>query len=185
VTALQRAQPEQACEVWAFDEHRIGLAPIVRRVWVPKGSRPLRKVEMRYEWCYLYGFVHPGSGRTHFQLLAQVTAVTFSQALADFAKQVGAGNNKQILLVVDGASWHHSKALVVPEGIQLLFLPPYSPELQPAERLWPLTNEALANRHFKTRSDLELAQAKRCNALAQLTVLIRSLTAFHWWPAAV
>ena len=49
-----------------------------------------------------------------------------------------------MLLVLDGARWHTSKSLKIPEGIHLEFLPPYSPELQPAERLWPLTNEPIA-----------------------------------------
>jgi|GEM_PF-5184185 len=46
------------------------------------------------------------------------------------------GDDKQILLVIDGAGWHRSEQVVVPNGIHLLLLPPYSPELQPAERLW-------------------------------------------------
>lgn len=184
MSSLHSTQPEQPCEVWAFDEHRIGLAPITRRIWAPKGSRPVRCVEMRYDWCYLYGFVHPTSGRTHFLRLPHVNAASFTQALADFAQHVAAGDHKPILLVVDGASWHHSKEVVLPAGIHLLFLPPYSPELQPAERLWPLTNEALANRHFKNRAELEAVQTTRCMTLSKLTDAIRSLTCFHWWPAA-
>src|SRR5260370_39222401 len=80
------------------------------------------------------------------------------------------------------AGWHTSKALVVPEGIHLLFLPPYSPELQPCERLWPLTNEALANHSFRTLDDLEAAQIQRCVVLQNQPEVIRSHTHFHWWP---
>ena len=54
----------------------------------------------------------------------------FTIALAQFAQAVGAGPAKRILLVLDQAGWHTSKELVVPEGIHLLFFPPYSPELQ-------------------------------------------------------
>jgi transposase len=70
----------------------------------------------------------------------------------------------------------------VPEGIHLLFLPPYSPELQPCERLWPLTNESVVNRSFRTLDDLEIAQVERCDALQNQAERIRSLTHFHWWP---
>ena len=52
------------------------------------------------------------------------------------------------------AGWHESGEVAVPEGIHLVFLPPYSPELQPCERLWPLTNEAIANRRFATLDEL-------------------------------
>src|SRR5260221_336743 len=60
--------------------------------------------------------------------------------------------------------------------VHLLCLPPYSPELQPAEHLWPLTNTALANRHFASIDELEDAQAARCVALQARPDLIRSTT---------
>jgi hypothetical protein len=68
----------------------------------------------------------------------------FSMALNEFAKEVvGAGEEKRVLLVVDQAGWHTTGGeLKIPEGIHLEFLPSGSPELQPAERLWLLTNEA-------------------------------------------
>lgn len=72
---------------------------------------------------------------------------------------------KHIILVLDRAGWHNSQELAVPDGIHLVFLPPYSPELQPCERLWPLSNEAIANRRFETLDELQEAQAERCIAL--------------------
>jgi transposase len=66
--------------------------------------------------------------------------------------------------------------------VHLHFLPPYSPELQPAERLWPLTNEALANRHFHDLDALQDAQAHRCLTLQTQPEVIRAHTSFHWWP---
>jgi SAM-dependent methyltransferase len=67
----------------------------------------------------------------------------------------------------------------------LLFLPPYSPELQPAEHLWPLTNSVLINRHFTSIDELEEVQLARCAALQQLPAIIRSTTCFHWWPRQI
>jgi len=83
---------------------------------------------------------------------------------------------------VDRAGWHKSAQLVIPEGIHLVFLPPYSPELQPAERLWPLTNEPLANRVFTSLDELEQVHAERCRWLQTHPALIRAQTSFHWWP---
>jgi len=85
-------------------------------------------------------------------------------------------------LVLDQAGWHKSGKVVVPEGIHLVFLPPYSPELQPCERLWPLSNEAIANRRFETLDELQEAQAQRCVALQNNPTCIRHATLFHWWP---
>jgi transposase len=111
-----------------------------------------------------------------------VTAEVFTIALSHFAQAVGVGPTKRILLVLDRAGWHTSQVLVMPEGIHLLFLPPYSPELQPCERLWPLTNEGVANRSFRSLDDLEVAQVQRCVVLQNQPEAIRSLTHFHWWP---
>lgn len=160
----------------------MGLQPILRRVWALRGQRPVVEVEPRYEWTYLYGFVQPESGETYWLLLPQVTIALFNLALAEFAKAVGAGADKLILLVVDGAGWHTSGQVKVPQGIQLVQLPAYSPELQPAEKLWPLSNEGVANRHFKSLDELEAAQVERCRALATHHTLVRSHTLFEWWP---
>jgi len=149
---------------------------------VRKGTRPRVTVHHRYQWLYVYSFVHPVSGQTEWLLLPTVTVEVFTIALAHFAGAVGAGKNKRILLVLDRAGWHSSPHLVIPEGIHLLFLPPYSPELQPCERLWPLSNEGVANRPFQTLDDLETAQVQRCAVLQKQPEAIRSLTHFHWWP---
>jgi transposase len=74
----------------------------------------------------------------------------FGAVLAAFTRAVDAGEDKLMVLVLDNAGWHISGDLVVPPGIELAFLPPFTPELQPAERLWLLTNEAVANMHFAT-----------------------------------
>jgi hypothetical protein len=64
-------------------------------------------------------------------------------------------------------------------------LPPHSPELQPAQHLWPLTDTALANHHFASIEELEDAQAERCVALQARPDLIRSTTLFSWWPKRI
>ena len=120
-----------------------------------------------------------------FHLASSVNTALFSTELAAFAQAVGAGPTKQIVLVLDRAGWHTSPAVQVPDHLHLLFLPAYSPELQPAEHLWPLTNTALANRHFATLDELEEAQAQRCLALQQRRDLVHSTTCFHWWPQRV
>ena len=161
------------------------MKPILHKVWCFDGVRPTAPVQHRYDWRYLVGFVHPASGRTVFHLATSVSIPLFEVELAAFARHVGASPQKQIVLVLDRAGWHASLKLRVPEHVHLLFLPPYSPELQPAEHLWPLTNTALANRHFATIDDLEDAQAARCGALQARPDLIRSTTRFHWWPQRI
>jgi transposase len=179
---VQQAYAADVVELWTADQHRLGLKPILRRVWCRRGQRTQALVQHRYQWCYLYAFVQPSSGRSVWLLLPTVSVAAFTVALAEFAHTVGAGHGKQIVLVLDGAGWHVSPQVQVPTGVHLHFLPPYSPELQPAECLWPLTNEALANRHFRDLDELEEVQAQRCLTLQARPEVIRAHTNFHWWP---
>lgn len=176
------AFPHSTVELWAVDEHRIGLKPILHKVWSLDGRRPFAPVQHRYEWRYLVGFVHPASGRTIFHLATSVSVPLFETELAAFATAVGASFSRQIVLVLDRAGWHSTQRLRVPDHLHLLCLPPYSPELQPAEHLWQLTNVPLLNRHFASIAELEETQAERCVALQTQPALIRSTTRFHWWP---
>jgi transposase len=97
-----------------------------------------------------------------------------------FAREAGAGRERMIVLGLDSAGWHTAPNLVVPDGIRLAYLPPYSPELQPAEHLWPVLDEPLANQYFETLADLERAVAERCLVLDGHQLSLG--TNFHWWP---
>lgn len=184
VMRLKEAYPTAKVELWCEDEHRLGLKPIIRKVWSLIGQRPLVKVHQRYEWTYLYAFAHPKSGEVHWLILPTVNTEVFSLALEHFAKEVGASKRKRILLVLDQAGWHTAKKLKIPEGIHLEFLPSHSPELQPAERLWPLSDEGVANRHFDQMDDLEETLVERCRALCKQPEILRSYLHYHWWPRA-
>lgn len=182
VEHIQAENPNAVVEVWAMDEHRLGLKPVLRRVWVPRGSQPVANVHWRYQWLWLYGFVHPQSGETYFWILPRVNITLFNQVLADFAREFGVGKDKQIILTLDQAGWHTSHQVQIPEGIHLEFMPSHSPELQPAERLWPLTNEPIANRSFNSLNELEDVLFHRCQVLLNQPEFIRAIACYHWWP---
>ena len=182
---MKAAFPQATVEVWASDEHRIGLKPILKKVWAFAGQRPLTPVQHRYQWRYLVAFVHPASGHTVWHLASGVSTDLFSAELAAFAAAAGAGPNKQIVLVLDRAGWHASPKVRVPEHVHLLFLPAHSPEFNPAEHLWRLSDTALVNRHFASLEALEDAQMARCAALQARRELVHSTTRFHWWPLRI
>ena len=165
-----------------MDEHRLGLKPILGKVWAPRGKRPIVRVQHRYKWLYLYAFACPESGPSQYWLVPEVNVPAFQLVLEAFARSVGAGPDKRVLLVLDGAGWHTSGTLSVPEGIELVFLPPYSPELQPAERLWALTDVNLRNKHFASLGDLQATLATTCKSLEACPDQVRAHTLFHWWP---
>lgn len=77
--------------------------------------------------------------------------------------------------MLDRAGWHSSKKLKIPEGLHLEFLPPHTPELQPAERLWPIINEPISNQTFENLSQMEDIVFERCiNLMKQRSLPNRS-----------
>src|SRR3712207_785152 len=143
-------------------------------------QRPIALGHHRYQWLHVVAFVQPTSGETVWYLATGLSKPVFAELLAAFARQTGAGRERHIILVLDNAGWHGPEDLTVPDGISLVFLPPYSPELQPAEHLWPLVDEAVVNTHFAALEALEATVAARCRQLDATT--IRPHTDFHWWP---
>ncbi len=179
---LKAKYPQAEIELWCEDEHRLGLQPILRRVWTPVGEQPIAGVKTQYQWLWLYGFVHPESGENYWWILPSVNTPLFNRVLADFAREFQLNRNKRVLLVLDQAGWHTTEKLELPEGLDLYFLPSHSPELQPAERLWPLTNEVIANDSPSSLKELEELLIVRCRKLLQQQELVSGLTCYHWWP---
>ena len=135
-------------------------------------------VNPRYEWLYVYAFVHPNSGKSVWYLLPSLNAAAFQVVLEDFARDVLDSSGKRVLIVLDNAGWHKAKVLRVPDGLEFVFLPAYSPELQPAERLWGLGDEAVTNRCLGSLDALEGVLCVQCERLMEDAVRVL----FEWWP---
>lgn len=82
-----------------------------------------------------------------------MNTINMNEYLAQLSKFLG---DKQSILVMDGAGWHKSKGLVIPENIEIVYLPPYSPELNPVEKLWQyIKSYTIRNRIYGTIGQLE------------------------------
>ena len=178
---MSAAHPTAHLTIWAEDEHRLGLLPVLRRVWAPRGQRPIAWVRRRYQWLYVYAFVRPTTGQSWWGLVPTVNTEAMNLVLAAFATDEGIDAAHRAGLVLDGAGWHTSKRLVVPDGIDLVFLPPASPELQPVERVWTLVDEPVANRTFADLAALTDTLVTRCQTLRTAQRQIKAHTDFHWW----
>ncbi len=87
--------------VWSEDEHRIGLQPVMRLLWVVRGQQPVAQVNWKGEGLWLYGFVSPQSGETKAWILPCVRTDIFSAVLFDFANHFEIGSKKRVILVID------------------------------------------------------------------------------------
>jgi transposase len=120
--------------LWFMDEARIGQKDrLCRRRWL-KGQRPPGRCDQRFEWAYLFAAIQPATGADVALVLPEATTRTMSLFLAEFSRTLP--NDVHAVLVLDRAGWHGAKALEVPANVTLVPLPPYSPELNPVERVW-------------------------------------------------
>ncbi len=72
-----------------MDEHRVGLKPVIRRIWVDELAVPIANVNWRFQWLWLYAFVHPKSGQTYWWILPYVNIELFNRVLENFARHFG------------------------------------------------------------------------------------------------
>jgi len=125
------------------------------RVWYRKGTRLIAHVKPGYRNFYLYAAVNPLTGESFTLQLPKVNTEMMNLYLAHLRQAFG---TRQMVVVLDQAGWHRSKGLLQPDGIELQPLPPYSPELNPAEKLWQwLRRHVCRNRIFETLDALEEA----------------------------
>ncbi len=181
---LRGEHPDREVELWCEDEARLGLKPITRRVWALKGTRPPSNGRHRFESVFVYGFAHPASGRGRFVIQPKANAECMGRALAAFARWADPSGRKVLVVIVDGSGGHTAKKLAVPANVVLHRLPSCTPELQPAERLWPLVREGLANRVFDDLPALTDTLTARCAWLADHPKVIGGAVGFHWAVAA-
>ncbi len=127
-------------------------------------------------------FVGPATGERVWYLSNGVSKPLFAGLLDAFAKEVGAGSTKRVVLLLDNAGFHTRPGLTVPDGLRLVYLPPYSPEPQPAETLWTLVDEPAVDRFIPGLDALENIVSERCRHLTTRQADISSRTSFAWWP---
>lgn len=177
---LGREHPGKAVELWAEDEARLGLKPIARRAWAVRGRRPTANGRSKYEWLYVYGFVRPADGRTLELILPAANTDWMELALAEFGRWADPAGEKLLVVLVDNAGWHVAKRLARPPNVVLHRLPPCTPELQPAEPLWPLLREVVANRGYEALEEMEPDLVGRCGWLIDHPEVVRGAVGFGW-----
>lgn len=160
------------------DEGRFGLLGTPRRCWAPRGMRPVVGARLERKYLYAFSAVSPHDGALDSLVLPWVNAEAMSVFLAEVAMR---HDDEFVLMVMDQAGWHLAGGLVVPQNMRLLFLPSYSPELNPAEHLWEALREnCFANHVFTDLDAVTNVLADGLRALESDPSRIRSMTGFDW-----
>jgi len=125
--------------------------PITRdRITLP-GVKPIQEAKPSYEYFYLYGAVEPETGQRFFTEHERLNSDCFQGFLDRFAEAFPRSHN---VMILDNGQFHKAKKLSIPAGVQLMFLPPYSPELNPVERLWQDLKDTLGFDFYNHLADL-------------------------------
>lgn len=148
------------------------------RCWAPRGMRPNVPSQIVREYTYAYVALSPHDGVLDSLILPEVNG----QAMSIFLREVSERHPDEfILMVMDGAGWHKTKALQVPDNMALIFLPPYSPELNPVEHIWESIRENwFRNEVFNSIGAVENQLEKALVALEDDPATVKSLTGFPW-----
>ena len=145
-----------------------GCAASDRRAWPTSASASLTS-----------SAVEPATGRNACLVLPEVSTVAMQVFLDSFSATLAP--EVHAALVVDGAGWHTSVALRVPDNVTLVPLPPYAPELNPIERVWLYLRERFLS--HRLHADYTAVLDAACEAWLKLTPdRLRSLTAYPWLP---
>ena len=158
------------------DEARFGRINKPKHCWCKKNIRPSVPCHHIREYRYVYGAVEPLTGESSFLVMPYCNTECMNLFLNQLSQ---AYSNDRILLCCDGAAWHKSKALKIPENITLFFIPPYTPEMNPIEQIWKeIRKRGFRNEVFST---LEKVIDRLCNTICSLSpAVISSITGRDW-----
>lgn len=149
-----------------------------RRCWAPIGVRPVVGSQRVRESLYAYVAVSPADGAMVSLILPDTNALQMSLFLGEVAQR---NADKHILMFMDQAGWHRCRDLVVPPGMRLEWLPPYSPECNPSEHIWEEIREKwFGNTVFESLDDVQAQLVRALSALEDDPDRVQSLTGFEW-----
>jgi putative transposase len=158
------------------DEAGFGRINKPKYCWCYPGFRPHVPCHHIREYRYAYGAVEPQTGDSFFLILPYCNTDCMNVFLSHLCAKYP---DDYILLVVDGASWHRASGLQIPSNIELFFLPPATPEMNPIEQIWKeIRKRGFRNEIFKT---LEKVMDRLCEAICSLTKnTIKTITGRDW-----
>ena len=118
-----------------------------------RGVKPICPFQQVFKSTYLFGAFSPITGDSLQLILPWCNADNFQIFLDSLSNQ----NPEEFkIMVLDNGAFHKAKKLKVPENIALVFLPPYSPELNPAEKMWAKYKRQFSNLIFDSLEKLEI-----------------------------
>lgn len=162
----------------AQDEGRFGRITDIRSCWAPKGIRPTVPRQVVRTFVYVYAAVCMALGKMSALILPSANTAMMNLFLEEVSRDF---KEYFVIMLVDGAGWHRSHGLTIPENMRLIQQPAHSPELNPVEHLWEeLREKHLPNKAFKSLDGVEKALCKGLRELYGDPDRVRSMTNFPY-----
>ena len=173
---LPFAEPGAKIRIMFEDEAGFGRISSPADCWAPCGIRPVVFRQHIREYVYAYGAVDPVDGENFFLVLPNSN----TECTGIFLHELSAAySNDYILLAMDNAAWHKAKSLVIPDNINLFYLPPRTPEMNPVEQIWKeIRKRGFKNTFFQTLDRVIQRLCDTCNSLTNECV--KSITERDW-----
>jgi transposase len=161
-----------------MDEGRFGRISDVRACWAPPKIRPKVARQVVRQSTYAFAAVAPLEGA----MVSMISPRCNTEAMSRFLlEMLAAWPDRRLLVFLDGAGWHKSRALPVAERMRLEYLPPYTPECNPSEHIWDEVREkGFANELFASLDGVEVRLRTELENLACHRKELASLTCFEW-----
>ena len=172
---VEKASPKRV-RILFQDEAGFGRISKPKACWCRKGVRPTVPCHHIREYRYVYGAVEPETGDGCFWVMTRCDTESMNFFLEKLSEQY---TDDYILLICDGAAWHKSTELIIPENIELFFIPPYTPEMNPIEQIW----KEIRKRGFQNEvfDSLEAVIDRLCFTIKNLpATVIKSITGRKW-----
>ena len=134
IEKIKETNKDKKISVYFQDESRYGQMTISTGIWSLKGERPEYKNQYSFLNAWIFGAINPNDGKYFGLILPKLDGENMQIFIEKFSKTVD--KNEHVIMVLDGSRAHTTKMLKIPENITFHFLPPYSPQLNPIERLW-------------------------------------------------
>jgi transposase len=150
------------------DESRFGLFTKAGRMLTAKGVKPVCISHQEYQSTWLFGSFSPITGDSFFMEFPTCNSDNFQIYLDELAREKP---ETLIIMVLDNGSFHKAKKLKMPDNINLIFLPPYSPELNPAEKIWARFKRAFTNKIFHSMEEISEFLDKEVNEINNSIVI--------------
>lgn len=165
-------------ELFFSDEMRYGLISNFKRSWSKIGERTIIDSQQSFDNRYLFSAVAPLSGNSfHLSGIDGFDTEAAHTFLLELKKQ---HKNKTVIVVWDNAPCHRPRIHREIQGLIVIFLPPYSPELNPVERFFEELRKATANRIFKTIAEQEKAIENKLNKITDNVGAMKQLLGYGW-----